>query len=377
SGSTTSRLRTAPSVTCTRAPARIRIAAGGWTRTRATATRKAARRRDGWLDVPRADVRSVRARGRRRGAGGGAWPPHRLDHDAARRRAHRGHPCVRRRPDPTGRHVRNRGDARGARPGAVLRRCVRAVSGRRHRVDALPGALDQRIRRAGPVPSRRGEMLAGQTDAAPAVVGHHPAVGDVASRQGRRCGRRRGGGAAAGVARPAGRGRFDACCRSTHGSAVRRGGGRVRLALRPQTGGGVPSLTRPATSEIRREVHTMRSAAPEERADAVVVGSGFGGSVSAYRLAEAGLDVVLLERGKAYPPGSFPRNPHQMSRAFWDPTEGLQGLFDVWTFRGFDSIVSSGLGGGSLIYANVMIRKDERWFVCEPLPGGGYEKWPV
>ncbi|WP_286900094.1 GMC family oxidoreductase [Thermocrispum sp.] len=121
----------------------------------------------------------------------------------------------------------------------------------------------------------------------------------------------------------------------------------------------------------------MRSAAPEERADAVVVGSGFGGSVSAYRLAEAGLDVVLLERGKAYPPGSFPRNPHQMSRAFWDPTEGLQGLFDVWTFRGFDSIVSSGLGGGSLIYANVMIRKDERWFVCEPLPGGGYEKWPV
>jgi len=31
--------------------------------------------------------------------------------------------------------------------------------------------------------------------------------------------------------------------------------------------------------------------------------------------------------------------------AFWDPTEGLQGMFDVWTFRGFDSLVSSGLGG--------------------------------
>ncbi|WP_028851429.1 FAD-dependent oxidoreductase [Thermocrispum municipale] len=122
----------------------------------------------------------------------------------------------------------------------------------------------------------------------------------------------------------------------------------------------------------------MRSAAPEERADVVVVGSGFGGSVSAYRLAEAGQDVVLLERGRAYPPGSFPRNPREMSRAFWDPTEGLQGMFDVWTFRGFDSLVSSGLGGGSLIYANVMIRKDERWFVCEdPLPGGGYETWPV
>lgn len=116
----------------------------------------------------------------------------------------------------------------------------------------------------------------------------------------------------------------------------------------------------------------------EEHADAVVVGSGFGGSVAAYRLAEAGQDVVLLERGRAYPPGSFPRNPRAMSRAFWDPSEGLQGMFDVWTFRGFDSIVSSGLGGGSLIYANVLIRKDERWFVCqEPLPGGGYETWPL
>jgi cholesterol oxidase len=122
------------------------------------------------------------------------------------------------------------------------------------------------------------------------------------------------------------------------------------------------------------------SASPQAptHVDAVIVGSGFGGSVAAYRLAAAGLSVVLLERGRAYPPGSFARSPAEMGRAFWDPSEGLHGLFDVWGFRGFESVVSSGLGGGSLIYANVLLRKDERWFVREsPLPDGGYETWPV
>lgn len=115
-----------------------------------------------------------------------------------------------------------------------------------------------------------------------------------------------------------------------------------------------------------------------EHVDAVVVGSGFGGSVAAFRLAEAGRRTVVLERGRAYPPGSFPRTPQDMGRAFWDPSEGLYGLFDVWTFRGLESVVSSGLGGGSLIYANVLLRKDEHWFVTEePLPRSGYEHWPV
>jgi cholesterol oxidase len=67
-----------------------------------------------------------------------------------------------------------------------------------------------------------------------------------------------------------------------------------------------------------------------------------------------------------------------MSRAFWDPGAGLYGMFDVWHFTGCDSVVSSGLGGGSLIYANVLLRKDEHWFVQDdPLPHGGYESWPV
>lgn len=116
---------------------------------------------------------------------------------------------------------------------------------------------------------------------------------------------------------------------------------------------------------------------PDTHVDAVVIGSGFGGSVAAYRLAEAGTSVVVLERGKAYPPGGFPRRPREMSTNVWDPSRGYHGLFDVWTFRGIEALVASGLGGGSLIYANVLLRKDERWFVHEHPVGGGFEHWPV
>ncbi|MFE8600959.1 GMC oxidoreductase [Archangium violaceum] len=114
-----------------------------------------------------------------------------------------------------------------------------------------------------------------------------------------------------------------------------------------------------------------------EHFDAIIVGSGFGGSVMCYRLAEAGLRVCLLERGKVYPPGSFPRSPREIRHGFWDPGRGLHGLFNIWSFRWLGGVVASGLGGGSLLYANVLIRKDEHTFVREDRTSGGYEYWPV
>lgn len=122
---------------------------------------------------------------------------------------------------------------------------------------------------------------------------------------------------------------------------------------------------------------------PEE-VDVLIVGSGFGGSVMAAELAAAKRKnkdgtharICLLERGRAYPPGSFPRDPAGVSRNFWDPNAKLYGMFHVVSFAKMDVVVSSGLGGGSLIYANVMLRKDANWFK-QHVPGSTTvtERW--
>lgn len=115
--------------------------------------------------------------------------------------------------------------------------------------------------------------------------------------------------------------------------------------------------------------------ATTEHHDVIVVGSGFGGSVTACRLAEGGMDVCVLERGRAIAPGDFPRTARQLRDGFWDPSEGLHGMFDVWSFKELGAVVASGLGGGSLIYANVLLRKDREWFV-ERRDGAPWA-WPV
>ncbi|HET9897998.1 MAG TPA: GMC family oxidoreductase [Streptosporangiaceae bacterium] len=114
----------------------------------------------------------------------------------------------------------------------------------------------------------------------------------------------------------------------------------------------------------------------EEHFDVVVVGSGFGASAAACRLAQAGRSVLVLERGRSYPPGSFPRSPRGVAANLWAPSSGLYGMFDVWAFSGIESVVSSGLGGGSLIYANVMLRKDPAWFV-DDAPDRPPRPWPI
>ena len=84
---------------------------------------------------------------------------------------------------------------------------------------------------------------------------------------------------------------------------------------------------------------------------------------------------MFVGRGKAYLPNSFPRSPYKLRESFWNPKGGFHGLYDFWSFHRIQALVASGLGSGSLIYANVLLRKDERWFVKEG--EDGYESWPV
>jgi cholesterol oxidase len=117
----------------------------------------------------------------------------------------------------------------------------------------------------------------------------------------------------------------------------------------------------------------------DDEFDAVVIGSGFGGSVAAWRLKKQCPDkkVLVLERGMPYPPGSFARTPRAMRQNFWDPSSSLYGLFEVWSFAHAKAIVSSGLGGGSLIYANVMLEKPAETFKADPPNRGKPWPWPT
>lgn len=103
----------------------------------------------------------------------------------------------------------------------------------------------------------------------------------------------------------------------------------------------------------------------ENSFDVIVIGSGFGGSVMTHRLTEKNLDVCLLERGREYPINSFPRRLHEIKeKLFWEPTEKSYGYMEVRDDASSEymSLTSSGLGGGSLIYANVLLRLKPEYF---------------
>lgn len=103
--------------------------------------------------------------------------------------------------------------------------------------------------------------------------------------------------------------------------------------------------------------------------DVIVIGSGFGGSVMTLRLAEKGHRVCLLERGRRYGMHEFPRRMNEFREGvFWDPDDAKYGFmeFDAYPKSDAFSVRASGLGGGSLIYANVLYRMPADFFAGWP-----------
>jgi cholesterol oxidase len=104
--------------------------------------------------------------------------------------------------------------------------------------------------------------------------------------------------------------------------------------------------------------------------DFIIIGSGFGGSVSALRLAEKGYRVAVLEKGKRYRTEDFPETNWDLRKSIWMPKFGLYGIQMLTLLRHLLILHGGGVGGGSLVYANqLLVPPDEVFKKREWGPG--------
>jgi cholesterol oxidase len=102
--------------------------------------------------------------------------------------------------------------------------------------------------------------------------------------------------------------------------------------------------------------------------DWLIVGSGFGGSVSALRLAEKGYRVGVLECGRRYDDHEFAESLWDFPRSTWLPRAGLHGTMRISMFKDITVLSGSGVGGGSLVYSNVHYRPEPVFFDGDEWP---------
>lgn len=96
--------------------------------------------------------------------------------------------------------------------------------------------------------------------------------------------------------------------------------------------------------------------------DFVIIGSGFGGSVSALRLSEKGYRVLVLERGKRYTSQDFPKTNYNLPKFLWMPALRCFGILGINFMQDIMILNGSGVGGGSLVYASTHIKPPRAFF---------------
>jgi cholesterol oxidase len=94
--------------------------------------------------------------------------------------------------------------------------------------------------------------------------------------------------------------------------------------------------------------------------DFIVIGSGFGGSVSAHRLVEKGYKVAVIEMGRRWTPSTLPRTNWSIRRWFWRPELSLRGFFNMRFFRHVTILHGCAVGGGSITYASTLLRPPDK-----------------
>lgn len=96
--------------------------------------------------------------------------------------------------------------------------------------------------------------------------------------------------------------------------------------------------------------------------DYVIIGSGFGGSVSAMRLTEKGYKVLVLERGRRYRDQDFPKTNWNIWKYLWLPALRCFGIMEFSMLKDVLVLHGDGVGGGSLMYGNVLMEPDDVYF---------------
>ncbi|HEX4783656.1 MAG TPA: GMC oxidoreductase [Candidatus Sulfotelmatobacter sp.] len=104
----------------------------------------------------------------------------------------------------------------------------------------------------------------------------------------------------------------------------------------------------------------MVARSPQFDFDFIVIGSGFGGSVSALRLVEKGYRVAVIEMGRRWAPLSFPRTSWSIHRWIWRPKLGLHGFFNMHFFRHATILHGCAVGGGSITYAGTLLSAPDK-----------------